>query len=112
MADNIQYMIQTSHDVLRGVGRRLRARRMATDLTQSQLAKRAGVSRPTVVRMESGGNVGVEPLVRVAMVLEAAGEFNALFPPADSRSLDEILAEQRRPQRVRHRTANRNADLS
>jgi transcriptional regulator with XRE-family HTH domain len=112
MSDSVQYMIQTSLDVLRGIGRRLRARRMAAYFTQNQLAKRAGVSRPTVVRMESGENVGVEALVRVAMVLDATGEFNALFPPADTRSLDEILAEQRKPQRVRHRAANGNADFS
>jgi len=105
-------MMQTSHGVLRALGRRLHDRRIAAELTQSQLAKRAGVSRPTVVRMESGQNIGVEPLVRVAMALDAAGEFNALFPPVDSRSLDEILAEQRKPQRVRHRARNRTTDLS
>jgi transcriptional regulator with XRE-family HTH domain len=103
MALNVPYFMQTTHSVLRGIGQRLRDRRIAADLTQGQLAKRADVSRQTVTRAEAGENIGLEPLVRLATALDAASEFNALFPPVDSRSLDDILTEQRKPQRVRHR---------
>jgi transcriptional regulator with XRE-family HTH domain len=97
------YFLQTSHGILREMGLRIRDRRIAADLTQAQLAKRAGVSRPTVTRLEAGENIGIEPLVRLAIALEAAAEFGTLFPPADTRSFDDILAAQRKPQRVRHR---------
>ncbi len=105
MAINVRNFMQSSRGVLRDLGRRVQARRIAADLTQSQLAKRAGVSRDTLTRLEAGENIGIEPLVRLAIALDAADEFGALFPPADTRTLDEILAAQRRPQRVRHSSA-------
>jgi DNA-binding XRE family transcriptional regulator len=74
---------------------------MAADLMQSALAKRAAVSRDTVLRIERGDNIGVEPLIIIAIVLDAAGEFAALFPKRDMRTLDEILASQRTRKRVR-----------
>jgi len=52
--------------------------------------------------MEAGENIGIEPIVRVALALDAAAEFGALFPTVDTRTLDEILAAQRTPRRVRH----------
>jgi putative transcriptional regulator len=106
MTLNAPYFMQTSRHVLRGIGNRLRDRRIAADLTQEQLAKRAGLSRTTVTRLELGDNIGVEPLVRLAIALDAVAEFAGLFPPAETRSLDEILAAERKPQRVRHRASS------
>ena len=104
--------MQTAHGIMRGIGQRLRDRRLAGGLTQDQLAKRAGVSRPTLIRMEAGGNIGLEPLVRVAMALDAGAEFLGLFPPVDRRSLDQILADQRKPQRARRSAASSKRDAS
>jgi len=109
MMFNTPYFMQNAAVILRAMGRRLRDRRISADLTQGQLAMRVGVSRQTVTRMESGENISVDSLVRLAMALDAAAEFNALFPPVDTRSLDEILAQQRKPQRVRH-SAGRKAE--
>jgi len=93
--------MQSSSAILRALGRRLNDRRTAVELTQGALAKRAGVSRDTVLRIERGDNIGVEPLIRIAIALEAADEFTGLFPKRDTRTLDEILASQRTRQRVR-----------
>lgn len=101
MAVNVASFMQSSSAILRALGRRLNDRRMATALTQGALAKRAGVSRDTVLRIERGDNIGVEPLIRIAIALDAADEFTALFPKRDTRTLDEILASQRTRQRVR-----------
>jgi transcriptional regulator with XRE-family HTH domain len=109
MTVKVPYFLQTSHSVLRGIGERLRDRRTAAALTQGELAKRAGVSRPVVIRIEAGENIGLEPLLRLAGVLDALNEFTALFPPLDTRSLDEILAEQRKTQRVRPSARTRKA---
>ena len=101
MTVNVAHFMQTSRSIVRALGQRLRDRRVAAHLSQAQLAKRAGVSRDTVLRVELGENIGLEPLVRLAFALDAAAEFGHLFPPAESRSLDEILAAQRKPKRVR-----------
>lgn len=105
MTVSAPYLAQTSYGILRELGHRIRARRIAAGLTQSQLAKQAGVARRTVTRMEAGENIGIEPIVRAALALNATAEFAALFPMVDTRSLDEILAAQRAPRRVRHRSS-------
>ncbi len=101
MSDSVAYFMQSSGSILRGLGQRIRQRRIAADLTQSDLAKRAGVSRTTVTRIERGQNIGVDALVGIAVALDAGQEFASLFPDRDVRSLDEIIAAQRRPRRVR-----------
>jgi hypothetical protein len=53
--------------------------------------------------MEAGENIGIEPIVRVALALNAATEFGALFPAVETRSLDEILAAQRARRRAYRR---------
>ncbi len=83
---------------------------MEAELTQAALAKRAGVSRDTVLRIERGDNIGVEPLIRIAIALDAVDEFAALFPKRDRRTLDEILAGQRTRQRVRPKKSKTGAE--
>jgi transcriptional regulator with XRE-family HTH domain len=100
---NIAYFMQSPSAVLREMAERIRERRIIARLTQGMLAKRAGVSRDTVTRVERGENIGVEALIQIAIALDAIAEFNALFPKRGTLSLDEILAAQRRPQRVRPR---------
>jgi transcriptional regulator with XRE-family HTH domain len=72
----------------------LKAARLAARLTQTELARRAGVSRTTVARMETvaKGDMSVSVLVRL---LEAAGYELKAVKFAATRTLDDVLAEQR-----------------
>lgn len=73
----------------------LREARRAAGLTQQELADRAGVNRLTVGRMEnlSKGDMSVSALVRL---LEAAGYDLKVVKAGHARTLEDILAEQRR----------------
>jgi transcriptional regulator with XRE-family HTH domain len=102
-AANIIPSLSAAKELLKSIGERARDRRIFVRLSQADLARRSGVSRDTVVRMERGDNVGLESLVLIAITLDATTELADLFPAGDARSLDDILAEQRRPQRVRSR---------
>lgn len=55
---------------LESLGTFLRLTRQRRNLTQGQLAERAGVSRWQVVQMEKGENVSVEFLLKVTAALE------------------------------------------
>ena len=70
-----------------------RARKEA-GLTQEELARRAGVARSTVARMETlaRGDMSVAVLVRL---LEAAGYDLKAVKHGHGRTLEDILAEER-----------------
>jgi len=72
----------------------LREARSGMGLSQEALARRAGVSRTTVARMETvaRGDMSVSALVRL---LEAAGYDLRAVKQGHARTLDDILAEQR-----------------
>ena len=69
---------------------RLRKERLYLEMTQSDVATRAGISVNTVSNLEAGRNVSFENLVRVAMVLGRLKELEELFKP-DLNSVDDIL---------------------
>lgn len=73
----------------------LKTARNEAGLSQVELAQKAGVSRVTVVRMETlaKGDMSVSILVRL---LEAAGYDLRAVKMGHVRTLDDILEEQRR----------------
>jgi transcriptional regulator with XRE-family HTH domain len=56
-------------EVVTSLCERLRKERLYLEMTQADVATRAGVSVNTVSNLEAGRNVSFENLVRVAMVL-------------------------------------------
>nr|WP_313083124.1 helix-turn-helix transcriptional regulator [Atlantibacter sp.] len=84
---------------------RLRQQRITLQMTQSEVAARAGVGVNTVSNMESGKNIGFESLVRVAMVLGRVHELEQLFQP-HLESLDDLhrYEESLNRQRIKKRS--------
>jgi transcriptional regulator with XRE-family HTH domain len=76
------------------VAEMLKTARIEAGLSQAELAEKAGVSRVTVVRMETlaKGDMSVSILVRL---LEAAGYDLRAVKIGHVRTLDDILLEQR-----------------
>jgi transcriptional regulator with XRE-family HTH domain len=79
---------------LADIADQLKAARRETGLSQAELADRAGVSRTTLTRMETlaKGDMSVSVLVRL---LEAAGYDLKVVKAGHTRTLEDILAEQR-----------------
>lgn len=75
-----------------GLAARARRRRLDENLTQPGLAARAGVTVASLRRFERTGAVSLENLIRIALALGAASELGQLFPPRETRSLDELIA--------------------
>ncbi len=80
---------------LADVAELLRSVRREAGLSQEALARRAGVSRTTVARMETlaKGDMSVSVLLRL---LEAAGYDVKAVRQGHVRTVEDILAEQRR----------------
>ena len=71
----------TDAAVLAELGARLSRLRLQRNLTQAQLAQEAGVSKRTVIRLESGESVQVTNLIRVIRALGLLGNLDAFVPP-------------------------------
>lgn len=64
---------------MREIARRVREARLALGWTQHQLAERAGVSRPSVARIEGAEDVSTATLAKVAGALKFAVEVTDNF---------------------------------
>jgi len=95
--------------LLRQIARRAVARRLALGWTRDELARRSSIAPDTLKRFEQTGHVSLERLLKIAVALDAVGEFGALFPPPEATSLAELdaLAAVRRRQRGRLRGTRR-----
>lgn len=86
---------------------RLRKERLARQMTQAEVAARAGIGVNTVSNLEAGRNVAFETVIRVAMVLGRLKELEELFKP-DLNSLDDILRYENSASR--HRVRRKSGD--
>ena len=89
-------MLLTLHDQMTNLGKRIKARRLALDLTQQAAAAKAGVAHRTWRRMEAEGTASIEDLVRAAIALRCDEGIVGLFPEMVANSMDDLLAQQRK----------------
>lgn len=86
---------------------RLRQERLSQQMTQAEVAARAGIGVGTLSNLEAGRSVAFDSVVRVAMVLGRLNELEQLFRPQLD-SLDDILRYERgaKRQRVKRKSDN------
>lgn len=94
--------ILSDPQVLEAIGQHIKARRLDRGLTQAALAKHAGISLPTMQRLEGQGQAKVESLVRVLRSLRLLDALEAMLqtPPASPMTL---ATQQTKPKRLRVR---------
>ena|SRR5579859_8135942 len=89
--------LKTPRDVQRELAGRLKARRLAMNLTQEGLAARSGVSWGSLKRFEHTGLIALDRLLKLALVLDCLGDFDGVCADPGrgltSQSLDELLRE-------------------
>ncbi|MFF7065691.1 helix-turn-helix domain-containing protein [Pseudomonas sp. NPDC008258] len=95
-------------EIVRRLCERLRTERLALNMTQAELAGRAGIGVNTVSNLEAGRNVGFENLVRVAMALGRVKELEALFLPRLD-SIEDIRRYENSANRLRSKRKPGNA---
>jgi len=61
------------------LGKRLQAQRLAQDMTQAELAQRAGMALSTLKQMEKKGQCTLENFVRAVMGLGLVDDLQSLF---------------------------------
>ena len=98
----------TAPEIVRELGQRLRAQRLAQSVTQEELAARAGVSVGAIKKLEATGLTTMETYVRAAQALgliDDLVDLMTLRPTTSIAAMEKAQAAKR--QRVRHRAAPR-----
>lgn len=83
----------------------IRQRRLALALTQEGLAARSGVPLPTLRKFEQKGQISLESLLKLMMVLGGIEELITATQPAspEFQSIDDVLSANHTPTRKRGR---------
>jgi transcriptional regulator with XRE-family HTH domain len=87
---------------------RLRKERLSRQMTQADVAARAGIGVNTVSNLEAGRSVAFESVIRVAVVLGRLNELEALFKPRLD-SVDDMLRYENSANRHRVKRKSNNA---
>jgi len=82
--------------ILSEIGKRLARRRLDLQLTQADVAERAGVAKRTLERIESGASAQMSSLVRILRVLDGLPGLDGLIPEAGPRPM-ELLRRKGKP---------------
>lgn len=99
--------LQSPSEVARTLAERVKALRLDHGWTQEEVAQRAGLALATYRQFERTGQISLERLLKLAVVLNASEGFDQLFvrPPARSLAELEKLAERQTRKRGRRRDA-------
>ena len=64
--------------------------RLSINITQSQLARDAGVAVKTIYRMEKGGNISIDTFIRLLIAIGIQQNLEVLLPDPSVRLIDRI----------------------
>ena len=96
--------LMTVKEVQTGISGRFKARRLALNLTQRELAGRSGVTFSSLKRFEREGLIALDSLLNLALVLNCLDDFDKLAtentPISATQSLDTLLSTPARRRRA------------
>lgn len=94
----------TDSAVLSELGQRLARHRLERNLTQAALAKEAGVSKRTLIRLEAGESTQLTNLVRMLRALRLLKNLDTLVPPPVPSPIEQLRTKGRERKRASPRT--------
>lgn len=101
-------VMMTGDEALREAGKRLAQTRLSRNMTQKELAQRAGVSKRSLERLEAGaGGLRLDVFFAVCGALGLMQGFETLVPEVQL-SPQDILAKRKLPKRARQRKFKNN----
>lgn len=69
-----------NEEIRKELGRRLQRERLNQDITQANLAERAGISRRTLVAAEKGEGTTLETLIRILRGMDRVARLDQFLP--------------------------------
>ena len=84
-------MMKTPKELGMVIAANLKKLRKQRKLSQKALAEKAGVSYGSMKRFEQTGEIALESLLKIAIVLGEIEPFEVLFKPTEIKSIQEII---------------------
>jgi transcriptional regulator with XRE-family HTH domain len=82
-------------DVLKELSEKHKVLRRQASLTQSELAKRSGVSLGSIKRFELTGQISLESLLKSVQVLNRIGDFELILNSDDNlKNIDKLFSDR------------------
>jgi transcriptional regulator with XRE-family HTH domain len=82
-------------DILKELAEKHRVLRKQAALSQSELAKRSGVSLGSLKRFELTGQISLESLLKLAHILNRIGDFELILNTDDSlKNIDKLFSDR------------------
>ena len=91
---------QSTAQIRAELGARLRAHRRSRKQTQQALAEQAGVSRPTLSKLERGIDGSLETLLAVLRALDLLDALDTAIAPPPQSPIAELGRSRKRPHEV------------
>lgn len=90
------YGSENNEAILHEIGQRIKDTRILSDLKQTELADKAGISLATMIRIEKGTAVRSDHLLNVLRVLNCLQNVELLIPEQAARPSDYFEQKQKR----------------
>lgn len=89
----LSFLPKNPYDIMQELKSKFKERRRTLGYTQKELATRSGVSLGSLKCFESSGQIALESLLKLALVLECLGDFEAVCEPKEvmPKSIEELL---------------------
>lgn len=84
-------MMVTPKELGMEIAANLKKLRKQRKLSQTALAEKAGISYGSMKRFEQTGEIALESLLKIAIVLGETEPFESLFKPTEIKSIQEII---------------------
>jgi len=89
--------LKTPYDVIKELKIKFKARRLTIGYTQEALASRSGVSLGSLKRFEGSGQISLESLLKLALILDCLDDFESIANPIEEQPKSiEDLAKKRK----------------
>ncbi len=95
----ISFNMTTPQEMQKAIAQQLRRLRLKMNLSQQTLSEKSGVSYGSLKKFEQTGQISLESLLKLALILGSMDDFKALFAPQSPEkalSLDELIENEKR----------------
>jgi len=100
MTHKINFASASSEQIIEALGHRLNEIRLSQNISQSDLAEEAGVSRSTLTRLADGQPISLDSFIRVIQALRLTDQLAALLPDPTIRPVDRVRLDGAERQRA------------